>query len=293
MHRSNGPVSVVTGGTSGIGRALVEGLRARPGTVVVVGRDPDRVAKVLAELQATPGPAQLEGAVADLSRIAEVQRLGDELMERFSRIDILVNNAGAFFARREETEEGHERTWALNVLAPFLLTHRLVPRLIADAPTRVVNVASAAHLGHRLDLGDVEGHRRYRGFRQYGRSKLAIIALTYEFAERLAPARVSVNALHPGFVRSGFARNNPGGTALTIRVLARVFGISPERGARTAAFLATSPEVATTTGAYFVREHAVRSSSASYDRATRARLWDGCARATGIPPDALALAPGR
>lgn len=287
------PVTVVTGGSSGIGRAVAEGLCARPGTVVVVGRDPQRTAKAVSDLRARGGPADVESAVADLSRLAEGHRLADELLERFSELDVLVNNAGAYFARREETEEGHERTWALNVLAPFLLTHRLAPRLVADAPARVVNVASAAHRGYHLDLEDLEGRRRYRGFRQYGRSKLALILLTHEFAERLAPARVTVNALHPGFVRSGFGQNNAGGVALAIRVAARLFGIGPARGARTPLLLATSPDVAGTTGAYFVRERAVRSSSPSYDRAAAARVWDHCANATGIPGDALALGVAR
>lgn len=285
------PVSIVTGATSGIGRAVAQGLGLRPGTVVVVGRDPDRTAKVVRELEADHGPARFESAVADLARVTEVHRLADELLERFPRMDVLVNNAGAYFARRELTEEGHERTWALNVLAPFLLTHRLLPRLSSDAPTRVVNVASQAHSGHHLDLDDLEGARRFGGYRQYGRSKLALVLLTYAFAERLSPARVTVNALHPGFVRSGFGQNNGGGTALVIRVAARLFGISPAQGARTILYLATSPDVAGVTGRYFSREREVRSTAASYDPETRARLWEACARATGIPVDALAGGP--
>lgn len=288
MGAQSRPVYVVTGGSSGIGRAVAAGLCARPGTVVVVGRDSVRTASAVSALRDRGGPAGVESLVADLSRLAEVHRLADELLERFPQLDVLVNNAGAYFARREETEEGHERTWALNVLAPFLLIHRLAPRLGADAPARVVNVASAAHEGYHLDLEDLEGRHHYRGFRQYGRSKLALVLLSYEFAERLASARVTVNALHPGFVRTGFAQNNAGGIALGIRMAVRLFGIGPARGARTPLFLATSPEVASTTGAYFVRERAVRSSSPSYDRSTRARLWDECAKATGIPGDALA-----
>ena len=281
------PVYVVTGATSGIGRALVEKLRVRSGTVVAVGRDRGRIDRVVATFQDAGGAARIEGAIADLSRISEVHRLADELLERFPHVDVLVNNAGAFFARREVTEEGHERTWALNVLAPFLLTHRLAPRLIEQAPTRVVNVASAAHERQRLDFDHLEGDRHYRGFRQYGRSKLALVLLTYEFAARLAAARVAVNAMHPGFVRSGFGQNNGGTTALVIRALARAFGITPERGAQTPFYLATAPDITPSTGAYFVREHAVRSSSASYDLAARARVWDACAQATGIPRDAL------
>lgn len=280
------PVYVVTGATSGIGRALVGELHRRPGTVVVVGKDPERVQRTVAALAAAPGPSGVEGETADLSRLAEVHRLADSLTERFPTLDALVNNAGAYFAHREETIEGHERTWALNVLAPFLLTHRLIAGLAAGNG-RVVNVASTAHRGRRLDLEDLEGAGSFRGFRQYGRSKLALVMLTYEFAARLHGRRVTVNALHPGFVRSGFGQNNAGGSALAIRLAARLFGISASRGARTPLYLTTSPEVAPVSGAYFVRERAVRSSRASYDAPVRSRLWEACCRATGIPADAL------
>lgn len=280
------PVRIVTGATQGIGRALVRELSQGPGTVVLVGRDPARVREVSADVARRSGAARIETATADLTLLEETNRLADELGERFPVVDALVNNAGAYFARRETTPEGHERTWALNVLAPFLLTHRLLPRIDPHAG-RIVNVASAAHLGRRLELDDLEGEQSFRGFRQYGRSKLALILLTYEFAARLGAHGITVNALHPGFVRSGFAQNNGGGTALAIRLAARVFGISPERGARTPLFLVTSPTVAAVSGAYFVRGRPARSSAASYDGPTGEALWSACCRATGLPVDVL------
>lgn len=282
------PVSVVTGATSGIGRALAGELRRRPGTVVLVGRDPERVAQAVAELDRAAGPARIDGRCADLSRMAEVNRLADDLLGRYPDLQVLVNNAGAYYARREVTVEGHERTWALNVLAPFLLTHRLIARLEARGG-RVVNVASWAHRGRRLVLDDLEGARSFRGFRQYGRSKLALIMLTYEFARRLGGRPVTVNALHPGFVRSRFGQNNGGAIAFGLRAAARTVGISATRGARTPLFLSISPAVEGVTGEYFVRGRSVRSSVASYDAITRAQLWEACRRATGIPPDALAV----
>ncbi|MCI4337405.1 MAG: SDR family oxidoreductase [Thermoplasmata archaeon] len=287
----SGYVVVVTGATSGIGLETVRAVLALGATVVAVGRDASKLEEMATNLTPPPGGGRLEVARADLSRRDEVDRLADELTGRFPRIDVLINNAGAVFSHRELTADGHERTWALNVLAPFLLTHRLAPRLVKSRPARVVNVASSAHFGYSLDLEDLEGARKYHGFRQYGRSKLALVLLSYEFAERFRGSGVTVNSLHPGFVRTRFGQNNGGAFGLGIRVLSRLFAIRVQRGARTPVYLATSPDVADTTGAYFDREKPARSSPQSYDRATRRRLWEQCCEATGIPIDALVNLP--
>jgi NAD(P)-dependent dehydrogenase (short-subunit alcohol dehydrogenase family) len=199
-------------------------------------------------------------------------------------MDVLINNAGAYYSRNEKTREQIERTLALNVLSPFLLTRLLEPSLAAASPSRVVNVASAAHNGAKLHWDDLDNQRKYSGFATYSRSKLALILLTHELARRWAPRRVAVNALHPGFVRSRFGHNNPGATAAVIRLAGRLFGISPERGAETLVYLATSPQVEGVTGEYFVRRRDVRSSRESYDDAAALRLWDLCSARVGLDP---------
>ena len=220
-----------------------------------------------------------------------MRRVAAEIAERVPHIDVLVNNAGAVFRRRELTAEGHERTWALNVLSPFLLTDLLLGRLRESAPSRVVNVSSAAHHGARIDLADPEAAQRYSGYRQYGASKLALVVLTYELARRLSGSGITVNALHPGFVQTEFGQNNGGGFALAIRVLAFLFAIRPDAGARTSVFLSTSGGVEGVTGHYFVRGRSARSSPVSYDAALRRQLWQSVCAASGVSWEPFGGAP--
>jgi retinol dehydrogenase 12 len=289
----NGRVCVVTGATSGIGFVTARELAQRGATVAAVGRDPVRLAEVVKQITAATGNAEIRGFLADLFLQAEVRKLATELAQSYPRIHVLVNNAGALFSKRSVTSEGFERTWALNVVTPFLLTQLLLPRLGENVPARVVNVASAAHRGARLDFEDLQGEHRYRGYRQYSRSKLAILLETYEFARRLAGTGVTVNALHPGFVASRFGQNNPGGVGSAIHVLSVLFGIRPERGARTSIFLASDPSVADVSGKYFARRHATSSSTASHDTAAAARLWDVLSIQTETPPDVLSKLTAR
>ena len=276
-----GKTCVVTGATSGIGAAAAYALARQGAHVVVAGRDPVRCQSTVDAIRAATGNAAVESAVADLSSLAEVRRLASDLKDRFPRIEVLANNAGAYFARREETPEGFERTWALNVLAPFLLTSLLLDRLRASAPARVINTSSNAHVRARLRPEDLDGQKKHAGFRAYGESKLALNLLTSEFARRVDPKEVTVNAYHPGFVASRFGWNNGAVYRGAIRVLSRGFGLSPEEGADTLVYLASAPEVAGSTGRYFHERHAVRASSLSYDRGLAQALWDVCTRETG------------
>jgi NAD(P)-dependent dehydrogenase (short-subunit alcohol dehydrogenase family) len=274
---------VVTGATSGIGEATARALASRVETLVLVGRDSGKLDTLARSVGAEPRAARITTHLADLSLVAEVRRLADELAREYSTLNVLVNNAGAYYSTRGETSEGVERTFALNVLAPFLLTRRLHDRLGTAAPSRVVQVASAAHEGAKLDLDDLEARRKYSGFAAYGRSKLALILLTHEMARRWRDDRIAVNALHPGFVRSGFAQNNRGATAGFIRIAARLFGLSPAKAAETTIYLATSPQVEGTTGEYFSHSRVVRSSRASYNEAAGKRLWELCSEKVGLP----------
>ena len=274
---------VVTGATSGIGLAAAAALRPRVETLVLVGRDPEKLDRVERTLRASAGSGAVRCYLADLSRLADVRRLAADLARDHASIDVLLNNAGAYFARREVTDEGIERTLALNVLQPYLLTRLLRTSLRAAGRARVVNVASAAHRGAGPHLEDFDRRARYAGFRVYGRSKLELILLTHEFARRWAEDRIDVNALHPGLVRTAFGRNNGGAVGAGLRLATALFGISPRNGARTAVHLATSPAVEGLTGEYFVRCRAVRSSRASYDEAAARTLWDLCSERVGLP----------
>jgi NAD(P)-dependent dehydrogenase (short-subunit alcohol dehydrogenase family) len=213
--------------------------------------------------------------------MSEVRRIAREFRATHTRLDVLANNAGALFARREETSEGLERTLALNHLAYFVLTEELLPVLTASAPSRIVNVSSDAHVGMRLDLDDLNYTRgRYRPFVAYGRSKLMNILFTRELARRLEGTRVTANAMHPGFVRSGFGQNNPGFLGKFIK-LGQVFARTPERGAQTLVYLATSPEVEGVSGKYFHDEAQGRTSGAAKDMEVARRLWDVSVRLAG------------
>lgn len=276
--------AVVTGATSGIGREVARGLAARGASVIVVGRGEPRAAAVAREIaQRTGNPAVDSVGVSDLALRTEVRRVAGILLDRYPRIHVLVNNAGAYYRRRELTAEGLERTFALNVVAPFLLTTLLAPRMVGSDPARVVNVASAAHQGYEVDFDDLQGARRYAGYAAYGRSKLALILLTREFAVRLRGTGVTVNAVHPGFVRSGFGQNNGGGTALALRILTRLFARSLVRGADTPLFVATDPSIAGVDGEYFSNRRVTRASPESYDMSTARRLYEVCRELTDAP----------
>jgi len=281
----SGRVAVVTGATSRIGREIALGLARLGATTVVVGRGADRASRTAAELSRVSGNPRVESLrVDDLALLADARELSAALLDRYSGIHILVNNAGAYFRRRELTPDGLERTFALNVLAPYVLTTLLAPRMIASAPARVVNVASAAHRNAKVDFSDLQFARRFSGFTVYGSSKLELIWLTREFARRLQGRGVTVNAVHPGYVRSGFGLNNGGGTAVAMRVLGRLFGRSVVRGADTPIFVASSPELAPATGGYYSDRKLRTGSQASHDLTKARQLFDECSRLSGVPP---------
>jgi retinol dehydrogenase 12 len=272
-----GKVCLLTGATRGIGRAAADGLARTGVTLVLVGRDVSRVEETVRAVRASSGQGQVEGLVADLSLRSEVRRLAAEIRARYQRLDVLVNNAGAIFTRREETAEGTEKTLALNHLGYFLLTLELLSLLKASAPSRVVNVASDAHRGMRLDFEDLENRKRYSGLRVYGQSKLMNILFTNELARRLQGTGVTVNALHPGVVATGFGKNTPGLFRSLVR-LAAPFMTTPEKGAETLVYLATSPQVAGVTGKYFTKSKEARPSPTAREEEAARKLWEASER---------------
>lgn len=258
---------------------------------VVVGRGEVRAAEVARQISVTSGNPDIDSIpVTDLALHAEMERLSRVCLERYPRIHVLVNNAGGYFARRDETADHWERTFALNVLAPFVLTSRLAPRLIESRPSRVVQIASEAHRGHSVPFEDLQSVGKYAGFEAYGRSKLELLLLTREFARRLAGTGVSVNAVHPGFVHSGFAKNNGGGFAIGMTILGTLFGRSVRRGAVTPLFVASDPRIENVSGEYFSRRKVRPGSPASRDMASARRLFSICAELAGVPelPEARA-----
>jgi NAD(P)-dependent dehydrogenase (short-subunit alcohol dehydrogenase family) len=273
---------VITGATRGIGEAAALELAKRGAEVVIVGRDSERV-RAVAHRAAREGSGQpVHQHVADLTLMSAVRTLADELRDRHQRIDVLANNAGALFASRRLTSEGFERTFALNHLAPFLLTNLLRDRL---AGSRVVTTASDAHQSGRLDLDDLQSERSYAAMRVYGTTKLCNILFTRELARR-APD-LHANCFHPGTVRTGFAKNENGIWKLATTLFGPFFR-SPQRGARSLVWLALSDAAAGMTGEYIVDERIVAPSAQAQDDELARRLWQRSAELVGLPADAPA-----
>jgi NAD(P)-dependent dehydrogenase (short-subunit alcohol dehydrogenase family) len=278
-----GKVCLVTGATSGIGLVAAGELARRGARVVLAGRSPARCAAAVEQVRRQAGSGDVEALLADLSSQGQVRELARQFRDRHARLDVLVNNAGGLWLERRLTADGLEMTFAVNHLAYFLLTHLLLDTLKASAPARVVNVSSEAHRGAALNFDDLQGERRYGGWRAYCRSKLMNLLFTYELARRLEGTGVTANALHPGWVATRFAGDN-GWRGRLWQFAARWLAISPEAGAQTILYLATSPEVAGVSGRYFVRERAVPSSPASYDEAAARRLWQVSLELTHLSP---------
>jgi NAD(P)-dependent dehydrogenase (short-subunit alcohol dehydrogenase family) len=281
----DGKLCVITGGTDGIGRSTAEGLARLGASVVIVGRDAQKAADVAAAIRVASGNSQVRATVADLTSQAEIRRLAADLLGDSARIDVLINNVGARFARRLVTEDGIEKTLALNHLASFLLTNLLLEAIKASAPARVINVSSAAHLGSIINFDDIQSERSYVTMRVYGASKLANVMFTTELAHRLEGTGVTANAVHPGLANTEFNRNGGGVWPLAWRVLAPLLARSPERGAETSIYLASSPEVEDVTGRYFANCKVARMALRGSDVALTRRLWQVSAELVGLPPD--------
>jgi NAD(P)-dependent dehydrogenase (short-subunit alcohol dehydrogenase family) len=276
-----GKVVVVTGATSGIGEVAAQRLAERGARIVLVARDKTRGEAALARLQR--GDANRSHCIhyGDLSRISEMKRLAMEIAAAEPRIDVLINNAGAMFGSRHVTEDNLELTFAINHMAYFVLTRGLRERLLGSSPARIVNTASDAHKGRVLDLEDLQSTKGYSAVDVYGRSKLCNILFTRELARRWAGQGVTANCLHPGFVATRFGDGSGGFLSHAVRV-AKIFAISPEKGAETIVYLASSPDVASISGEYFYKCRPATPTAQARDDTAAARLWIESAKLAGL-----------
>jgi len=278
-----GKIVLITGSNAGIGKATACELAKRGATVVASARSPEKGRRAVDEIRHQAVSSDVHLLVGDLGSLAGVRALAADFVERWDRLDVLVNNAGVFLSERSETVDGFETTFAVNHLAPFLLTHLLLDLLEANAPSRIVNVASAAHVRATLDFDDLQTTRAYSTMDVYSKSKLANILFTRELARRLEGTGVVANCLHPGVVRSDLgADGDMSGFFRFGWVLIQPFLIGPAKGARTSVYLASSPEVEGVTGEYFDKCKPSRSSSASQDMEAARRLWEASAEMVGL-----------
>lgn len=276
----SGKVCLVTGATSGIGEVTAHLLARLGARVVIASRSQERcqavAGRITRENEDWPGAGCADFLVADLSEMSAVKHLADQFLSRYDRLDVLINNVGAMYDTRHITSEGWEKTWALNHLGYFLLTACLMERLKETAArwneARIINVSSAAHRGSKINFDDLQGERFYNPWRAYAQSKLANILFTFELDRRLRGTDVTANALHPGFVATQFGTNNSRIWKFVLGIIHR-FAITPEEGAATSIFLASSPEALKKSGLYFVNSRPTAADPAAYDIRTARQLW--------------------
>jgi len=273
MDMATGRV-LVTGSTDGIGKETAKELARLGMEVIVHGRTEDRTAAAAADIREAVPDARLDTIVGNLSSLDQVRAMATEVKRRFDGLDVLINNAGVMTNTRQESEDGYELNLAVNHLAHFLLTNLLLDVIVDSSPARIITVSSMVHASGEMRLDDLQMRRGYSGYRAYAQSKLANVLFTYELARRLEGTGVTANALHPGVIATkllhvGFSGGGP-----------------VEEGAKTPVFLATSGEVASTTGKYFSNRRSERSSSLSYDEQLAKRLWDVSEELTGLKSEA-------
>ena len=277
---------LITGATNGIGKQAALELAKMGAEIVIVGRDEIKTRKVSVDIKTVSGNQNVDLLVADLSSIEEVRRIADEYRAKYGRLDVLLNNAGAVFSAYQESADGYEMTFALNHISYYLLTNLLldIVKLTAHehGEARIINVSSSAHRNARLQLDNLREQSGYSFMNSYGASKLMNVLFTYELARRLENTAVTVNAVHPGLVDTGFGHNTGRLWSAMIKVAQKLFAISPQKGAETLVYLASSSEVAGISGKYWNEKQQKRSSDISYDREQQTKLWEFSAEATGV-----------
>jgi NAD(P)-dependent dehydrogenase (short-subunit alcohol dehydrogenase family) len=280
MHMK-GKVVVITGATSGIGEIAAQRLAGMGARIVLVARDASRGQKTLTRLPGIGAGVPHSIYYGDLSSISQSKRVAAEIAAVEPRVDVLINNAGALFGTRHLTADNLEATFATNHMAYFAMTLGLKANLRAAAPGRVVNTASGAHRGYTLDFDDLQGAKSYSAIRAYGRSKLCNILFTRELARRWSGTGVTANCMHPGFVATRFGDGSGGFLSGVVRI-AKTFAITPEKGAETIVYLASSPDVAAISGEYFYKCRRAAPTAGGRDDAAAQRLWNESAKLAGI-----------
>ncbi len=281
-HDLSGKTCLITGSSRGIGYETAFDLARIGAHVIIVSHNLKRSKEVHQRITKEFGEQSARYYVADLSVQDQIHQLADDILRDYDQLDVLVNNVGGWYQKFEQSADGIEMTLALNHLSYFLLTGRLLPLLEKSTPARIINVSSDAHRQVKsIQFDDLQFQRRYRAFAVYAHSKLANVLFTYELDRRLNGSGITVNALHPGFVKSGLYRHF-GIITPIVNLLASVFGKSAEQGAETSIYLASSPEVADVSGEYFVDCEPQESSPASYDEAQAKRLWAASEELTGF-----------
>ncbi|HXL99835.1 MAG TPA: SDR family oxidoreductase [Rhizomicrobium sp.] len=276
-----GKTVVITGATSGIGAVAADRLAQKGARIVFIARDRERGQETLKHLQAIAGHDNHAVHYADLMKLSEQKRVAQAIADSEPRVDVLINNAGALFNTRQETEDGLEKTFALNHMSYFTVTNVLLDRLKATPGARIVSTSSDAHKGAKLDFSDLQSQKRFSGFGVYGKSKLCNILFTRELARRLAGTGVTANCLHPGFVGTRFGDQSGGILSGLIRI-AKNFALTPEQGAQTIIYLASSPAVEGKSGGYYVKSALATPTKEAQNDADAKRLWDASAKIAGV-----------
>jgi NAD(P)-dependent dehydrogenase (short-subunit alcohol dehydrogenase family) len=269
-----GKIVVITGGTSGIGQVAAEKLAGIGARIVLVARSQSRGEAALSRLRDIAPGAKHSIHYGDLSRLKELRRVGKEIAAAEPRIDVLINNAGAVFSQRQVTEDGLELTFATDHLSYFVLTDGLRERLITAAPSRIINTSSHAHYRGTIDFDNLQYEHDYKSFQAYCRSKLCNVLFTRVLARRLAGTGVTANSFHPGFVKTRIGHDGTGFGAAAFRLMMKIFAITPEKGAETIVYLASSNEAAKSSGLYFYKCKPVEPSKLAQDDAVAERLWE-------------------
>jgi NAD(P)-dependent dehydrogenase (short-subunit alcohol dehydrogenase family) len=274
----SGKTCLITGANAGIGKVTAQKLAEMGATVVMVCRNRQKGEAALKQIKAKSGNASVELMIADLSSQAEIRRLADEFKAKHQRLEVLLNNAGVYLPKRALTVEGLEMTFAVNHLAYFLLTNLLLEVLQKSAPSRIVSVSSEAHKYGKVEFDNLQGEREYKGIPAYSNSKLENVLFTHELARRLAGTGVTANSLHPGAVATSIFRNTP----KPIEWLIKLLTMSPEKGAETSVYLATSGEVEGISGKYFEKKQEKYPSRTAQDEELARKLWQVSEQLTGL-----------
>ncbi len=261
---------MITGANSGIGKATAIGLAKMGANIVMVCRDREKGETAMNEIKTVSGNEEISLLIADLSSQEQIRALVKNFKEKFDQLHVLINNAGIMPSKRRESVDGYEMNFAVNYLAPFLLTNLLLDVLKRSAPSHIINVSSGLHKTAELDLSDLQSENKFSSFKVYGQSKLALILFTYELSRRLEGTGVTVNALHPGLIKTNLGRD----FSFFMRNFQKLFSKKPEVGAETSIYLASSPDVETVSGKYFVNRQAVKSSDQTYDEDLAKELWN-------------------